>query len=443
MIDTEKALLGCMILDNKKIPEVISNIDITDFKDVKCRKTYKRIIYMFNKNEKIDLITLSEALKPTKIPIESIVEMIEIVPTIEACNNYIKRVKDNSSKRSLLNTLNNFQYKLKNNDFNDIESFKSECIESLNINTGINSVLDTTTFKYLENFLQEIKENKNKPIISTGFPSLNRKLGGGIFPGLYVLGAISSLGKSTFVLQIADQIAANGHSVLYISTEMPKNELVSRSISRHMFQLDREKCKNVGTLTILRGRFYEYLSEIDTALKNYSASAKNLIIQKCDFNANIKDIKSIVKAFINKANKNPVVIVDYLQTIKADGFNDKQICDNVVAGLKGISNDFSIPVIAVSSFNRNNYSSRVDFESFKESGIIEYTADVVIALQLNIINQLELSDKNKHSTREAILAAKKENPRKISVVILKQRNSLAGATQDFLYYPVNNTFLEV
>jgi len=70
-------------------------------------------------------------------------------------------------------------------------------------------------------------------LISTGFNTLDVALDGGLFEGLYVIGAISSLGKTTLAIQIADYLASQGRDVLYISLEMSRYEIMAKSISRH------------------------------------------------------------------------------------------------------------------------------------------------------------------------------------------------------------------
>jgi replicative DNA helicase len=295
----------------------------------------------------------------------------------------------------------------------------------------------------MHDYINELKKNTERPVISTGFSRFNEKLGGGIVPGLYILGAVSSLGKTAFVLQMADNMAANQHNVLYISLEMSKLELVSRSISNHMFLVNRDKCKKVGTLTVMNGHFSNYLEEMNQAMKNYEKTGQYLTIQKCSFNTTVEELRMKVKSYIQKTGKKPVLIVDYLQVLKTEGFTDKQVIDNIVYGLKNISETFSIPVIAISSFNRTGYMTPVSFECFKESGSIEFTADVVIGMQLSILNDSDLADNKKSKLKEQLSKEKSAIPRKITAVILKNRNSYSHATQDFLFYPVNNYIQEV
>jgi replicative DNA helicase len=92
---------------------------------------------------------------------------------------------------------------------------------------------------------------------------------------------------------------------------------------------------------------------------------------------------------------------------------------------------------------RANYSAKVDFDCFKESGLIEYTADVLLGLQLTVLDELELTDKNKSKNKDKIAEAKEEMPRKITAVIIKQRNAQSWAKQDFLFFSKNNCFQEV
>jgi len=435
----EKSLIGCMLTDTSIIGEVINNIKPEHFANAEYRKVYDVINSLYRQNKNIDIIAVSQFYNDYSL----LTDTCMIVGTSQEYINCIKLLKENVARKNIWKATKEIQKRLKDNDYSDIENFKNECINIFNFDSGFKNSIDKPVINYLQDFIKEIKINKSKPVISTGFSNFNEKLGNGIYPGLYVIGAISSLGKTAMVLQMADNMASNGHDVLYLSLEMPKIELVSRSISRNMFLLDREKCRNVGTLTIMNGNFVNYVEEMDQAMKNYEVSAKNLIIQKCSFNTTIEQLQMKVRSYINKTSKKPIVIVDYLQVIKADGKTDKQMTDNIVYGLKDISESFGIPVIAVSSFNRASYLTKVSFDCFKESGAIEYTADVVVGLQLSVLNNGEASDKNKSEIIDLISKAKSEIPRKITAVVLKNRNSYSHAAQNFLFYPVNNYIQEV
>ncbi len=92
--------------------------------------------------------------------------------------------------------------------------------------------LDTATSHYLQEFIDGIANSVDTPFLPTGFPKLDNVLDGGLYEGLYIIGAISSLGKTTIITQIADQVASQGHDVLIFSLEMARSELMAKSISR-------------------------------------------------------------------------------------------------------------------------------------------------------------------------------------------------------------------
>ena len=96
-------------------------------------------------------------------------------------------------------------------------------------------ILQNSNKEALLSFIKGIKDYKGKPFIPTGFKGLDAMLEGGLYAGLYIIGAISSLGKTTLALQIMDYIASQGQDVLIFSLEMDREELISKSISRHTF----------------------------------------------------------------------------------------------------------------------------------------------------------------------------------------------------------------
>ena len=106
-----------------------------------------------------------------------------------------------------------------------------------------------------------IEATSEGSIVKTGFNNLDTLLMGGVYPGLYVVGAISSLGKTTFVLQLAETFAKQGKQVLFVSLEMSRLEIVSKMISRHTFLNADKWNKAKATYKILNGRFEKEFTE--------------------------------------------------------------------------------------------------------------------------------------------------------------------------------------
>lgn len=295
----------------------------------------------------------------------------------------------------------------------------------------------------LKAFVDGIQESVNTPYIPTGFTKLDSTLDGGLYEGLYIVGAISSLGKTTLLTQIGDQIAQGGQDVLIFSLEMARSELMAKSISRHTLQLvmkkggDRRNAKTTRGITT--GKRYAYYSEEEKTLileatLEYGSYADNIYISEGIGDIGADQIRAGVEKHITITGKAPVVIIDYLQILAPhnDRATDKQNTDKAVMELKRISRDYKIPVIGISSFNRASYREAVTMEAFKESGAIEYSSDILIGLQLKGAGSKDF-DGNE---------AKRKDPREVELKILKNRNGRTGETIDFNYYPLFNYFKE-
>lgn len=297
---------------------------------------------------------------------------------------------------------------------------------------------------YIPGFIESIANGSSMSVIPTGFAALDSTLDGGLYEGLYVVGAISSLGKTTFTIQIADQIAKNGQDVLIFSLEMSRYEIMSKSISRHTMTtclqqgLDISLAKSARGITA--GKRYSGYSDsekelIRNALSEYEQYSRFIYIQEGIGDIGVNQIRNAVANHKKQTGTVPVVIVDYLQILAPhnDYGTDKQNTDKAILELKRISRDFKTPVIAISSFNRMSYSAGVSMEAFKESGAIEYSSDVLIGLQLK-----GAGEKDFDVTRE-----KSRTPRRVEAVILKNRNGEVGLNISFEYYPKYNLFVEM
>ena len=304
--------------------------------------------------------------------------------------------------------------------------------------------LNTSTASHLQEFIDGIADSVNTPYIPTGFKCLDEVLDGGLYEGLYILGAISSLGKTTLALQIVDQIAEAGQDVLIFSLEMARTELMAKSISRLTVQDVLQNNGNIKDAKTTRGittgtRYQKYSKRetdlIQRAIRAYGAYAGNIYIHEGIGDIGTDHVRETVQKHILFTGKKPVVLIDYVQILAPSDIRatDKQNTDKAVLELKRLSRDFKIPVLGISSFNRANYSSAVTMEAFKESGSLEYGSDVLIGLQLKGAGAKGF-DANE---------AKQRNPRDIELVILKNRNGATGKRICYEYYPLFNYFKEI
>lgn len=303
--------------------------------------------------------------------------------------------------------------------------------------------LATNTGAYLQQFINGIAESVNTEAIPTGFNTLDTALDGGLYEGLYTVGGISSLGKTSLCLQIGDAIAASGGDVVIISLEMARAELMSKSISRHTIEIAMREGIDTRNAKTARGitdgkRYLNYNKTetelIQAAIKAYGAYAGRLYILEGVGDIGTAQIRETVEKHIRFTGRRPTIICDYLQIVAPynERATDKQNTDKAVIELKRISRDFKIPVIAISSFNRMNYKEAVSMEAFKESGCVEYSSDVLIGLQLKGAGKKDFDP-----TTE-----KRRDPRQIELVILKNRQGKVGDKILFDYYPMFNYFAD-
>jgi len=296
-----------------------------------------------------------------------------------------------------------------------------------------------------------ILESAGRRAISTGFYELDSALDDGLYPGLYIVGAISSLGKTTFVLQIADYIAEHGTDVLFFSLEMSRFELMSKSISRLTFLNSLDNNNNAKTTRgILAGARYHFYNKaeldlIEKSKREYAENAQNIYIREGIGSIGITEISAAVENHISTTGNIPVVFIDYLQIIAPHEprATDKQNTDHAVFELKRLTRDKNIPVVAISSFNRENYTQSVNMTSFKESGAIEFSSDVLMGLQLAGIDDLKQGESQRAENIKKVKSWKEANPRKVQLKVLKNRNGKTDINPEFNYYPMFNFYEEI
>lgn len=296
--------------------------------------------------------------------------------------------------------------------------------------------------QYIDNLLlADIERMKAAGSRKTGFPVLD-KLSHGLYAGLYVIAATSSLGKTTLALQIADNLAEAGHEVLFFSLEQSRLELITKSFSR---MLKKAHGESLSSLALRGGADPKRLQAAAKLYKSKIGDRMNII--EGNFGCNIDYISDYVREYISKNGTSPIIFVDYLQILQPSpalkSTNTREAVDQTVTALKRLSRDYNLTVFIISSVNRANYMQPIDFESLKESGGIEYTADVIWGLQLQCLNEELFNEPNKiKNKRERIREAKSANPRQIELVCLKNRYGVANFTCDFDYMPDCDLFVQ-
>ena len=343
-------------------------------------------------------------------------------------------------------------------DKNEETAEPSEKIQSVNENDE-NTVLEQLELKgknyeisSLEDSLKEFEDDIISKMFvqhyKTGFKAFDENLGGGISPGLTVIGGEPGLGKSTFAMQIAENIAASGVPVLYFTCEMPAKWIAAKAISRYTFVASKKaKSKASRTEEFLDEESYNKLKDdkkklVKKAIDKVSENIRNnfYIIERTAPEFSAKNISAITNEFIDKKHKPPVIFVDYLQILTSDGegrfLSDKQAVDSSINELTSLAHQRENPVavVLISSVSRRGYNKESDISALKESGGIEYSADVILGLQFSKIR----AGKNGFSRYKELSA----EPRKMDIVFIKQRYGMNGKNVPFNYYSGYHYFEE-
>ena len=315
---------------------------------------------------------------------------------------------------------------------------------------------------YLDTFWDEI--DNLAPPIPTGFKQLDALLDGGLYTGLYFLGALSSMGKTTFILQLANQLASCGNDVLFFSLEQSRAELIAKTLSNLTATIEAaENCQGVAEaiqknmralpnaksaraltdpdrILLFTKEEHALKSTAAAALKSYAA---HLWIIEGEGDLGAAEIRSYVEQHIKITGKTPIIFLDYLQIMKAKDprQTDKKSVDDNVSDLRRIARAFNTVVFAVSSLNRSSYAKGIDMDAFKESGGIEYSSDVLLGLQPI---GMGIAENNRETAKniETVQRTKGAAVRKLELKILKNRSGITGRAQQFLYTPIFNVFEE-
>ena len=319
----------------------------------------------------------------------------------------------------------------------------------------------------LDSLFSSLGEISVNPV-RTHYRALDEALEGEITGGSVVtIGAMSSVGKTTFLLQMAEQIAIEeGRDILYFNLEQSTRDLIAKSISRLTFikdtegkiaQEDSERAKTA--VGISQGRRYANYSQDEKDLIQdckgiYGTYADSLYflspsVDELGFSG--RDIAQKVKEHIEMTGHTPVVMVDYLQIMKpiSKGQSDKEAVEQNFLALKSMASRYGIVVFLLCSVNRSSYGGFVEMDSLKETGMIEYSTDYLLGI--NYEESREVRNKsqkgNGKATNEdrenekALKEAKGKPIANIVVNIIKNRNGKIGDEIKFKYLKLFNAFI--
>lgn len=399
-----------MILDKEAINTAIETIRPDDFYKEANKEIFEAILTLFNKNEPVDLITLSEELKRRGIlentgGVTYLANLSSAVATTANVKYYCKIVEEKSILRRLIRSCD------------DVISKSYENADEVNaiIERAEKSIFDITQGRHREGFspLNEVLLSSFSQIeeraanqgaltgLTTGFIDLDQKLSGLQKSDLVLLAARPSMGKTAFALNIATNSALKANAnVAVFSLEMSKEQLVQRMISA---------TAHVDLQKIISGRLSEE-EWIQVINSMGPLSQANIYI---DDTAGISLMEMKAKCRRLKIEKGlDLVMIDYLQLMQLEGRQEsrQQEISSISRGLKALAKEMECPVIALSQLSRApelRSNHRPILSDLRESGAIEQDADVVLFLYRD---EYYHEDSEKKNIGEVIIAKHRNGP---------------------------------
>ena len=435
MVNSERAEFNLIkvIVENPDCFNTISaQVSPEDFKSKNYSDLYCFCLDKSVKGEAFtpDIIISTGNAEWTKI----VCEVPSIMPLAANAQAYVDEVLQASQLRKLQQAAQELS---KQEDYTKAAEIAKEIHTLAQGEKNTSSILPK---KYsIASFMQEVKDRAGRMEIPTGFNILDDVLGGGLYPGLFTIGGMSSAGKTTLVLQLACNLAEKGEDVIFFTLEQDVFELQGKCLSRLTYEISGgdEKGEASTAREITSGNKYKSFGEgkkrlIQKAIKKYSAEIEpRLYFVEGSADTNINIITKIAKQHYNQTSRVPIIIIDYLQIIPAtsDRLTDKQNADQSVSALRRLARDLKTPVIVLSSLNRTSYNDEIQLASFKESGGIEYSSDVTIGLELG---GCERDKKGKIIDLDVVLRAP---VRDINLKFLKNRNGEKDKVIKFSFRP--------
>ena len=426
VLEMEKKLISALLLkEGIVIPKIVSILQPDDFYRPEHKFIYRAIINVYLQGTPPDILLVEAELKRTgdldKVNRKYLFSLIDYEWTTSRAESFAFSIKEKANLRKFIQACL-FSLEEAQQDIRSTADLISYTQRQFNDIINFNDSAKKSSLKdYFNNyFLDDIDNMKNYANRSSGFDNLDQHQF--FSPGLYVIGATPAAGKTTFCWQLLEQLAEHGETCIYCSYEMSRLELFSKSLARNLFK--RSPSTTITSADIRRGAYSTSLNNIREEFANSNLNLSVFELQ----DETIDDLLALLRPLCQDKAKAPVVCLDYLQIVPNSRDSAKLGIDDSVRKLKKFQRNTNTTFIVISSFNRTNYMQSVSFESFKESGNIEYTADVVWALQLNVLNYI--NPNNIADSRKRIDDAKKKQPRQIQLKCLKNRQ---GTNYDCLF----------
>lgn len=411
-LEAEMAVLGSMLIDEEAVSVAAEMLNKDSFYKDSHKKIFEVIIELYNANKAVDLITVTDELKRKMLldevgGLSFLTSLANSVPTTANISHYVRIVKEKSILRILINNATKIVSLCYESD-GDIDEVVDEAEKLV---FEVSDKKHQGTYLHLKEIIKESIETIDRLYqrkahvtgVPTGFIDFDEKTAGLQSSDLIIVAGRPSMGKSAFVLGIAEYVGVvEKIPVAIFSPEMSKEQLVQRMLCAHA-KVDAHKVRT------------GYLATSDWPRLTAAAGKLSEAPIFIDDTPAISVMELRAKARRLKAHHQiKLIILDYLQLMRGLGSAEsrQQEISEISRSLKALARELNVPVIGVSQLSRA-VEARTDhrplLSDLRESGAIEQDADVVVLI-----------------LREEYYNPAPENQGIAEIIIAKQRNGPVG-----------------
>ena len=430
-IEAEQSVIGAMMMDRAAIIAASETLLAEDFYHSQYAVLFDSMLELFNQNKPVDFVTLQNKLREKDLPpvvssLEYINDLVAAVPTSANIRYYANIVKEKAMLRRLIKVTENIQNECYagNEELETIFANTEKNIFQLlqSQDSGEYVPIKQIVINALDRIEKASRMQGNVTGIATGFIDLDYRMSGLQPSDLILVAARPSMGKTAFVLNIAQYTAFHSDLATAIfSLEMSKEQLVNRLFSLES-RVDAQMLRN-GNLSD---------TDWEKLIEGAGTIGRSKLIIDDTPGISIGELRSKCRKY-KLEHQIQLIIIDYLQLMSGNGRTDsrQQEISEISRALKALARELNVPVIALSQLSRaveQRPDHRPMLSDLRESGAIEQDADVVMFLYRDDYYN---KDTDKKNIAEVIIAKQRNGPiGTISLVWLPQYTKFANMQKD-------------
>lgn len=412
-IEAEQSVIGSMLMNREAIIAASEIVAADEFYQRQYGVMFETMVELFNEGKPVDLVTLQDRLKEKDVPpevcsLDFVRDIMAMVPTSVNVRSYATIVHEKAVMRRLIKInedIANSCYAGKENLDTILGDTEKQIFNLLQSRNGGDFVpIRQVALNVLDKIEQATRSKSTVTGIATGFIDLDYRTSGLQPSDLILIAARPSMGKTAFVLNIADYVGVRRQNTcLIFSLEMSKEQLVNRMLAMES-NVDSQKLRT-GTLTD---------ADWDAVVEGIGTIGNSKLIIDDTPGISIMELRSKCRK-IKLEYGLDLVMIDYLQLMTGSARNNdnrQQEISEISRSLKALARELNAPVIALSQLSRaceTRTDHRPMLSDLRESGAIEQDADVVMFLY-----------------RDDYYNKDSETPNVAEVIIAKQRNGPIG-----------------